>query len=87
MTTSASTVNENLSAGWRSALTREEIESLLEMNDLRSWGSIAMHPCPSFAAVRSVDGSMGGGSPMAILWPTSPAARWNTMIRRLVLPR
>jgi fatty acid desaturase len=43
MTTSASTVNENLNAGWRSALTREEVERLLQMNDLRSWASIAIN--------------------------------------------
>ncbi len=40
MTQSATTADTN--APWRSALTREEIEELLEMRDLRSWGSIAL---------------------------------------------
>ena len=42
MTSSAQTVNESLNANWRAALTRGEVESLLEMNDLRSWISIAV---------------------------------------------
>lgn len=50
MTTSASTLNENLNAGWRSALAREEVEGLLEMNDLRSWGSIAINWALVFAS-------------------------------------
>ena len=29
--------------GWRSALTRDEIDDLLEMRDLRTWGSIALN--------------------------------------------
>ncbi len=40
MTQSATTADTN--APWRSALTRAEIEGLLEMRDLRSWGSIAL---------------------------------------------
>ncbi len=40
MTQSDTTADTN--APWRSALTREEIEGLLEMRDLRSWGSIAL---------------------------------------------
>lgn len=40
MTQSAATADTN--APWRSALAREEVEELLEMRDLRSWGSIAL---------------------------------------------
>jgi fatty acid desaturase len=40
MTQSAATADTN--APWRSALDREEVEGLLEMRDLRSWGSIAL---------------------------------------------
>ncbi|MBW2415350.1 MAG: fatty acid desaturase, partial [Deltaproteobacteria bacterium] len=29
-------------ASWRAALSRDEIEALLEMRDLRTWGSIAL---------------------------------------------
>ena len=33
-------MTDSLNAGWRSALTREEVEALLELHDWRSWGSI-----------------------------------------------
>ena len=41
MTESATTANESLAASWRAALTREDVESLLELHDLHSWLSIA----------------------------------------------
>ncbi len=37
MTTSATTSEENLRHGWRRALTKDEVRSLLEMRDARSW--------------------------------------------------
>jgi fatty acid desaturase len=40
MTTSASTIEESQGASWRSALTREEVKSLLEFHDLRAWLSV-----------------------------------------------
>lgn len=40
MTQSAATADTN--APWRSALTRDEVAELLEMRDLRTWGSIAL---------------------------------------------
>jgi fatty acid desaturase len=42
MTASATTANEDLQAGWRTALTRDEVRDLLEMRDFRSWLSIAV---------------------------------------------
>ena len=50
MTTSAATVEESLGRAWRQALTREEVTSLLEMNDLRSWLSIATNWALVFTA-------------------------------------
>jgi fatty acid desaturase len=41
MTQSATTADVN--APWRSVLGRDEIGELLEMNDLRTWGSIALN--------------------------------------------
>ena len=32
-----------IESGWRSALAREEIDALLEIRDLRTWGSIALN--------------------------------------------
>ena len=32
-----------IETGWRSVLSREEIDALLEMRDLRTWGSIALN--------------------------------------------
>jgi fatty acid desaturase len=43
MTASASTAEEHLEAGWRAALSREEVRSLLAPADLRSWLSIAVN--------------------------------------------
>jgi fatty acid desaturase len=50
MTASASTAEEHLDASWRSALTREEIAGLLEMNDLRAWLAVALNWSLVFAA-------------------------------------
>jgi fatty acid desaturase len=50
MTTSAATAEESLGTAWRHALTREEVTSLLEMNDLRSWLSIATNWALVFSA-------------------------------------
>lgn len=43
MTRSATTAEDACGASWRAALTREEIASLLEMNDIRSWLSVAIN--------------------------------------------
>jgi fatty acid desaturase len=50
MTASAATSNECLDAGWRSTLGREDIDRLLELNDLRSWCSIAVNWALVFAS-------------------------------------
>jgi fatty acid desaturase len=50
MTASASTAEESLEVPWRSALTREEVRSLLEPADVRSWLSIAANWGLVFAA-------------------------------------
>ncbi len=42
MTASATTANDDLDAGWRTALTRDEVRDLLEMRDLHSWLSISV---------------------------------------------
>ena len=42
MTASAATARDHLDAGWRAALTRDEVKDLLELRDLRSWLSIAV---------------------------------------------
>ena len=41
-------------AGWRAALSRDEIEELLEMHDLRTWGSIALDWAIIFGAMALV---------------------------------
>ncbi|MGH7896480.1 MAG: fatty acid desaturase family protein [Candidatus Binatia bacterium] len=54
MTTSAATIEETAGAGWRAALTRDEIRGLLEKNDLRAASSIVFNWAvvgASFAAV------------------------------------
>ena len=43
MTSSATTASESLDASWRAALTRSDIESLLQLHDLRSWISITLN--------------------------------------------
>ena len=43
MTESAANADEQLGARWRSALSRADVEQLLEFHDLRSWGSIALN--------------------------------------------
>ena len=43
MTASATRPDEHLSHRWRLALTKEEIHGLLRMQDLRTWGSIAIN--------------------------------------------
>ncbi len=43
MTESAATADEQLTANWRAALSRADVEQLLEFHDLRSWGSIALN--------------------------------------------
>ncbi len=50
MTESATTANESLDAGWRAALTREEVKSLLELHDLHSWLSIGLDWALVFSA-------------------------------------
>jgi fatty acid desaturase len=50
MTASAATPNECLDASWRSTLGREDIDQLLELNDLRSWCSIAVNWALVFAS-------------------------------------
>ena len=56
MTESATTANESLDASWRAALTHEDVKSLLELHDPRSWLSIALNwavVSASFALVGS----------------------------------
>ena len=43
MTASATRPDEHLNHPWRQAVTREEIRALLEMQDLRTWGSIGIN--------------------------------------------
>lgn len=43
MTTAATTANSDLTAGWRDALSQQEIRSLLEMHDLRSWWTLIVN--------------------------------------------
>jgi len=43
MTMSAASADENLRAGWRSALTRDEIQDLLAFRDVRSWLAITIN--------------------------------------------
>jgi fatty acid desaturase len=43
-----------IETGWRSALAREEIDALLEMHDLRTWGSIALNWTLVFGAMALV---------------------------------
>jgi fatty acid desaturase len=50
MTASPATLEEAAAAGWRAAVGRDEIRALLEMHDLRSWGSIAINWGLVFAA-------------------------------------
>ncbi len=50
MTASATTANEDLRAGWRVALTREDVDRLLELHDLRSWLSVAINWTLVFAS-------------------------------------
>ena len=50
MTESATTANESLDASWRAALTREDVESLLNLYDLRTWASIAINWTLVFAS-------------------------------------
>ena len=50
MTMSASTAEEHLGTSWRAALTHEEVRSLLEFRDLRSWLSILTNWSLVFAA-------------------------------------
>ena len=50
MTESATTANESLDAGWRAALTHEDVKSLLELHDLRSWLSIGLNWAVVFAS-------------------------------------
>ncbi|UCE86342.1 MAG: fatty acid desaturase family protein [Deltaproteobacteria bacterium] len=50
MTSSAATATESLEAGWRAALTREDIDRLLELDDLRSWLSLALNWALVFAS-------------------------------------
>ncbi len=50
MTASASTPNEQLGAGWREALSREEVADLLTMRDWRSWATIAFDWAVVFAS-------------------------------------
>jgi fatty acid desaturase len=51
MTASAATANENLEASWRAALTRQEIDGLLELDDLQSWLSIGVNWAIVFASL------------------------------------
>jgi hypothetical protein len=51
MTASATTANENLGASWRAALTRQEIDDLLELDDLQSWLSIGVNWAIVFASL------------------------------------
>lgn len=50
MTASATTANEKLEASWRAALTREEIDGLLELDDPHSWLSIGFNWAVVFAS-------------------------------------
>jgi fatty acid desaturase len=43
MTASPTTFDDAQTAPWRTAFTREEIRALLEMRDVRSWGSVAIN--------------------------------------------
>ncbi|MED5260770.1 MAG: fatty acid desaturase, partial [Myxococcota bacterium] len=43
MTASATRPDEHLNHPWRQSVTREEIRELLEMRDLRTWGSIGIN--------------------------------------------
>ena len=54
MTESAATLDDSLDAGWRAALTREDVASLLELHDLRSWASIALNWALVFGAFAGV---------------------------------
>lgn len=54
MTTSAATIEETTGAGWREALSREEIRELLEKDDLRSLGSILFNWGVIFASMAMV---------------------------------
>jgi fatty acid desaturase len=58
MTESAATANESLEARWRAALTREDVERLLELDDLRSWISIAVNW-----------GLVSGSFALVAIWP------------------
>jgi fatty acid desaturase len=54
VTESAATLNDSLDAGWRAALTREDVVSLLELHDLRTWGSIVLNWALVFGAFAGV---------------------------------
>ncbi len=47
---SAAATPENPTTGWSSHFSREELDELLTMNDLRSWGSIALNWALIFAS-------------------------------------